>query len=164
MHLVPRRRAGVLAVVVVAIACSGCGGTTRSHAAPGRDREWAANAGNLIDQLRGDVVLTWNAGDTLPAARRALGNDSDLYALVLAYTDFGGCGTMVSGLGSPSARLVPVKTALATACGHLQRASALFTRSTRDTDPRSLLAASRQALDASSLLYTARFRLAAARV
>ncbi len=109
-------------------------------------------------------MLTWNAGDTLPAARHALRDDSDLYALVLAYTDFGGCRTMVSGLGSPSTRLAPVKTALATACGHLERASALFTQSTKGTDPGVLLAASRQALDASPILYQAGFRLAADRL
>jgi hypothetical protein len=163
MALVPRTRAGV-AAAVVAIACSGCGATSRPHPAPGHDREWAENAGNLIAQLRGDVVLTWNAGDTLPAARRALRDNSDLYALVLAYTDFGGCGTMVSGLGSPSAKLAPVKTALTTACEHLERASALFTESTKGPDPGVLLAASQQALAASPILYEAGFRLAADRL
>jgi hypothetical protein len=150
----------LVTALVATLALTGCGATPQPHAA---DREWAANAANLIDQLRGDVVLTWNAGDTLPAARRALRDDSDLYALVLAYTDFGGCRTMVSGLGSPSTKLAPVKTALATACGHLERASALFTASTKGTDPRALLAASRQALDASPILYRAGFQLRVAR-
>jgi hypothetical protein len=156
-------RALVPALVAV-LALTGCGATSRPDAGARPDREWAANAGNLIDQLRGDVVLTWNAGDTLPAARHALSDNSDLYALVLAYTDFGGCRTMVSGLGSPSTKLAPVKTALATACAHLERASTLFTQSTKATDPRALLAASRQALDASPILYRAGFQLRVARL
>jgi hypothetical protein len=123
-----------------------------------------ANAGNLIDQLRGDVVLTWNAGGTLPEARRALGNDSDLYALLLAYTDFGGCGKMLSGLGAPSTKLTPVKTDLVSACGHLERASTLFTQSAKNTDPEALLAASRLALEAQPILYRAGFQLAAAKL
>ena len=144
---------------------TGCGGAVRPHATPPpADRQWMSNAGNLIDQLRGDVVLTWNAGGTLPEARRALGNDSDLYALLLAYTDFGGCGKMLSGLGSPSTKLTPVKADLVSACGHLERASTLFTRSAKNTDPKALLAATRQALEAKPILYRAGFQLAAARL
>ena len=117
----------------------------------------------MINQMRGDVMRTSATGTTPSSARRALVNDSDMFALLLANIDFGHCRRMLIGLGRPPPLLAGVAATIALACRHLERASALFTRSVAVTDPTALLAASQQANAAAPVLYTAGFQLAAAR-
>jgi hypothetical protein len=141
----------------------GCGTAATPRAEPVPERVWIVNAGAMIDQLRGDVVRTSATGTTTSSARRALVNDSDMFALLLAYIDSGHCRRMLVGLGPPAPRLAGVAATITRACRHLERASMLFTHSVAARDPEALLAASRQALAASPILYTAGFQLAAAR-
>ncbi len=97
------------------------------------------------------MSLTETAGTTSAQARRALGSDSDLYALVFAYADLGGCRAMIRHASAPRA-LEPV---LEAPCGRLQHAAGTFTRATTRSDAHALLAASRQAHGAEPLLVRA---------
>ena len=75
-------------LLVVAALAAGCG----AQAPSSTDHQWAANARGVVDQLRADAVAV--AGfDRLSAARQGLRNDSQLYGLLVSYTDFGGAGT-----------------------------------------------------------------------
>jgi hypothetical protein len=162
---VQRTRAAALAVSasIVAGVLGGCGTAATTHAKPEPERDWIVDAGSMIDQMRGDVVRTWATGDNLSSARRALANDSAMFALLLAYIDFGSCRRLLTGLGPPPPRLARVAATIVRACRHLERASVLFTRSVTARDPQALLGASRHALAAAPILYTAGFQLAAAR-
>jgi succinate dehydrogenase/fumarate reductase flavoprotein subunit len=125
----------------------------------GADREWVANTGGVIDQLERDVVLAGSGGTTMRAARQALQHPSNLYTILVAYTDFGGCDHMVSAAGTPAARFVRVERSLAGACTLLQRAALLFTQAVARHDARALLSATRTTLRASPLLVHARTEL-----
>lgn len=164
-RLINRTRAAALAVSasIVAGVLGGCGATATTHLAPIPERNWIISAGTMINQMRADVVRTSATGTTPSSARRALVNDSDMFALLLAYIDFGHCGRLLIGLGRPPPRLAGVAATIALACRHLERASALFTRSVAARDPKALLAAAHQANAAAPVLYTAGFQLAAAR-
>jgi len=152
------RRLVALGAAVVLLA--GCGSSAGGRQG---DRQWVANASGVIDQLRLDENLS-SAGDVnLASARRALHDDSDLYALVLAYSDFGGCRSMVDNVGTTKHRFRRVVTTLEQACIRLQRAATLFTRSAAENDPRALLAASLEAQRALPLLDRARLELALSR-
>jgi hypothetical protein len=145
------RAAGtLLGAAVVAVSLAACGGhrgsTTRSAAG-----EWTANAADVIEQLRSDSVGAAD-GDTVPSARAALHDESRLYALVVAYTDFGGCRHMANALGTPPPSFKATAAALDRACADLQSAAALFTRAATTTDPRSLVAAAHAVRAASPLL------------
>ncbi len=126
---------------------AGCG--SGSGSATGD--QWRVNATLALHQLLTDVSLTETAGTTVPQARRALGSDSDLYALVFAYADLGGCRSMIRNASAPRA-LEPL---LEAPCGRLQRAARTFTRATTRSDPRDLLAAVQQAHGAEPLLVRA---------
>ena len=146
---------------MLTLAAAGCGGHSGATSAA-EQRQWVANAGGVIDQFRRDVEQSTVAGDTIASSRAALHDQSDLFALLLAYTDFGGCAKMVDNLGLPAHPFAAAATSLSEACGPLERAASLFTRSTSRSDARSLLAASHEALAATPLLNRARFELAAA--
>ena len=153
-------------VALLAAGLVGCGGVAadRAHLTPAAaDREWIANASGVIDQLDADVSTAAPAGAGVVAARRALRNESDLYGLLVAYTDFGGCSKMVGGVGEAPRRFRGVLRALAAACVRFELGAALFTRAASQHDARALLAASRQVKSAAVLLYRASLRLAAAR-
>jgi hypothetical protein len=124
-----RAAGNLLGAVVVAVSLAACGGhrgsTTRSAAG-----EWTANAAGVIEQLRSDSLGAAD-GDTVPSARAALHDESRLYGLVVAYTDFGGCRHMASALGAAPPSLGATAEALGRACADLQRAAALFTRARR---------------------------------
>jgi hypothetical protein len=109
------------------------------------------------------VVLSANGGNDLASARRALHDESDLYAMLVAYTRFGGCTESLRNVGAPSARVRAVEKTLSLACRRLERASALFTLAVERSDAKLLLAATRTALTASPLLYRAQSKLDAAR-
>jgi hypothetical protein len=129
-----------LAVVVLAALAVGCGAgggaTTPTSAA-----SWRANAVELLGQLQNDLAATQLGGTTRAAATQALRDLSDSYALLIAYTDLGGCGRMAGDTGAPPAVLTP----LVPACRHLERAAALFGRAERAGDPGALARATREA-------------------
>jgi len=149
----------VTAVVFAAAAfAAGCG----ASAPPPTDREWVANARGVVDQLRGDIVAV-SGYDRVAAARAGLRDESQLYGLLVAYTDFGGCHHMVAAVGVEPPRLASVVQSLHRACLHLQHADLLFTRSVARRAPRLLAAATEQALAAEPSLDAAALELARAR-
>jgi hypothetical protein len=120
------------------IGVAGCGATRPAARAVPTD--WQANTRQLVQQLRVDIATAGVGGTNEVAAAKALRNISDLYALLVAYSDLGGCRQMVSSAGAP-ARVVNL---LAPACRHLERASALFARATQRSDPAALVRASHE--------------------
>ncbi|MGN6800151.1 MAG: hypothetical protein ACTHKS_18600 [Gaiellaceae bacterium] len=102
--------------------------------------DWQANARQLVQQLRVDISTASVGGTTNVAAAKALRNTSDLYALLVAYSDLGGCRQMVSSTGTPAR----VAGAFAPACRHLERAAALFARATQHSDPAALVRATHE--------------------
>lgn len=146
---------------LAAAGLAGCGGAAAPRAAG--EGEWVANASGVIDQLNADVSTVAPAGTGLRAAKRSLRNLSDLYDLLVAYTDFGGCDRMVGGIGTPPRRYRAVVVDLERACVRFQDAAGLFTRATSAHDAPALLAASRQVRLASALVYRATLAFAAAR-
>jgi hypothetical protein len=120
------------------LAVSGCG--VSRTASPGVSGHWQANAGQVVQQLRVDIATAAVGGTTTRAAAEALRDTSDLYSLLVAYSDLGGCRQMVSSAEAPAR----VGRALAPACRHLERASALFARATQESDPASLVRATHE--------------------
>jgi len=136
-------RVAVLAAVVVA---AGCGrGVEPSPSPRALQREWKANVAVVIQQLRSDVDATQVAGATSASAQAALRNESDVYALLVAYTDLGGCHRMVVAAGTPTPVTRRVDRLLASACDHTERASTFFTRAVRTGSGEALLAGAREA-------------------
>jgi hypothetical protein len=145
-------------VLVVAAFAAGCG----AGAPPPTDREWIANTRGVVEQLRGDVVAV--AGyDRVAAARVGLRDESQLYGLLVSYTDFGGCRHMVAAVGVEPPGLASAVRSLQRACLHLQQADLLFTRSVAGHAPRLLVAATHQALAAVPSLDGAALELARGR-
>jgi len=147
-----------VAVLVVTASLAGCG----AGAPPPTDREWIANARGVVDQLRGDIAAV-SGYDRVAAARAGLSDESQLYGLLVSYTDFGGCRHMVAAVGVEPSRLASVVRLLQRACLHLQHADLLFTRSVARRAPRLLVAATQQALAAEPSLDAAALELAQAR-
>jgi hypothetical protein len=112
-----------------------------------------------IAQLHADVALSGYGGGDLRSARAALRDESSLYALLLAYSDFGGCSRMIANTGTTTHRFDRVEVTLTRACRHLEQSAKLFTRATADSDPRALLAAGRDVQEAAPLLYRAMLQL-----
>ncbi len=75
----------------------GCGAPGRTSRRRPADREWVANAAGVIDQLNDRCRRRRARGPDLATARRSLRDLSDLFGLLVAYTDFGGCNKMVGG-------------------------------------------------------------------
>src|SRR6267143_5764316 len=134
------------AAVVVAALVAGCA-AHRSPTQEASTREWVANARGVVEQLRGDIVMV-SGFDELGAARRGLHDDSQLYGLLVAYTDFGGCQHMAAAVGVEPPGRAPVVRLLRRACTHLQRADRLFTRAVARSAPRLLVRATREAVAA----------------
>jgi hypothetical protein len=151
--------AALLTAAACIAALTGCGGTSTPAPVAGADREWVANTGGVIDELERDVVLAASGGATVAAARHALRDQSNVYTILVAYTDFGGCNHMVNAAGTPAKRYARVQRQLAAACTMLQRAAVLFTRAVTHNDPHALLAATRTTLRASPLLVRAKAEL-----
>ena len=150
------RSSSLVACSLAVLLLTGCGGNGRPSVA---ERQWMDNVAGLIADLGDGVVLSSSGGNDLASARKALHDESDLYAMVIAYTRFGGCQKTMLNLGAPNARLRHVSQALATACRRFERASALFTVAMERSDPKVLLAATRTALQAAPLLYRAEAEL-----
>ena len=150
----------VLGVTALVVSLAACGGPAAPAQRSGAS-EWAANAGGVIQQLRADTVVTSDA-DSIASARAALRDESRLYALLVAYSDFGGCRHMVGAVGDAPAGFLAVEVTLGRACSSLQRASVLFTRAASASAASALLAASRAVLVAAPLLERAQLELARA--
>jgi len=120
------------------LAAAGCGAAR--PAPPVVSARWQANARRLVQQLRVDIATAAVGGTTTAGAAKALRDTSDLYALLVAYSDLGGCRQMVSSTSAP----VRVARSLAPACRHLERASALFARAAQGSDPAALVRASHE--------------------
>jgi hypothetical protein len=150
-----------LAAAACAAVLTACGGTSAPAPSQAPDRQWEANAADVIGELRRDVDLGTGGDDTLASARRTLRNTSSLYTLVVAYTDFGGCRHMVAAIGAPAPRFGAVRRALDAACARFERAASLFTQATTSGNPRALRAAMRLVLSALPLLARAEAELGA---
>ena len=151
-----------LAALAAMVALTGCGGGSRPAPSSQGGGQWTANAAGVIDELQRDVLLSTSGGSTLASARRALHDQQSLFTILVAYTDFGGCGHMLAAIGAPPAAFAKVERTLEAACTMFQRATALFTRATTASDPHALLAATRLALNAYPLLVRAKDDLDAA--
>ena len=120
------------------VGVAGCG--TARPAPPVVASEWRANVLQVAQQLRVDIATAAVGGTSPKAAATALRNTSDLYALLVAYSDLGGCHQMVRSASPP----LRVARAFAPACGHLERAAALFARATQHSDPAALVRATHE--------------------
>ena len=100
-------------------------------------RVWRANAQEALLQLRDDVAVAEAAGGSRADARRVLRSESDLYALVVAFTDLGGCTSIMQNVGAPRA----VALELARPCAPLEQAAAAFERAVRTSDAAALVRA-----------------------
>jgi hypothetical protein len=150
----------VLGVIALVVSLAACGGSAAPAQRSGAS-EWAANAVGVVKQLRADSVVASDA-ETISSARAALRDESRLYALLVAYSDFGGCRHMVGAVGNPPPAFTAGEVTLGRACGSLQRASDLFTRAASTSAAPSLVAASRAVLVAAPLLERAALALAGA--
>jgi hypothetical protein len=159
-------RAAVLALAAVPPALlTACGGAPAAQpvAAPVSDSQWLANIRGAVEQLHADVSLSAYGGADLRSARAALRDESSLYALLLAYSDFGGCSRMIANTGTATRRFDRVQVTLARACGHLEHSATLFTEATTESDAHALLAAGRDVQQAAPLLARAALQLDALR-
>jgi hypothetical protein len=98
----------------------------------------------VVTQLRADIASVENFGPTEGAARAQLANVSDLFGLLLAYTDLSGCRVMMQSTGAPPR----AARELVKPCGKLERASTLFVRANSHDDPTALVAATKAAASA----------------
>jgi hypothetical protein len=145
-----RAAGSLLGAAAVAVGLTACGGG--SARTPGSTAtEWTANAAGVIDQLRADTLAA-DDGHSVASARAALRDESRLYGLLVAYSDFGGCRHMVRALGSPPPAFGRSAATLDRACNDLARAAALFTRAASSTNARALVAAARSVRAAVPLL------------
>ena len=131
-------RRGLLVAALLVVTLGGCGG--HDTAAPVTPREWRANARQVVEELRGDIATAQLGGTTTAVATHALADVSHLYALLVAYSDLGGCRAMVAAAGPPPRVSEPLERA----CTHLQRAAALFERAAQGPDPAALTRATRE--------------------
>jgi hypothetical protein len=150
----------VLGVTALVVSLAACGGPPTPAQRSGVS-EWAANAVGVIQQLRADTVAASDV-DSIASARAALRDESRLYALLVVYSDFGGCRHMVGAVGNPPPGFLAVEATLTRACSSLQRAAALFTRAASMSAPPALLAASRAVRIAAPQLERAALELARA--
>jgi hypothetical protein len=159
----PGFRAGSrVAPILAAALVAGCGGshTPTPAARSSLERDWLANARQLVATLEADVLLSADGGANVATARRALSNSSDLYAMVIAYTDFAGCGRVLGSFGRPAPAAEAARAALDAACVRLERAAALFHQAMSGNDVKTLLAATRASLAAEPLLVRTKEALA----
>jgi hypothetical protein len=152
---------GTLSAASAAVVFAACGGGV-SQPPRSAASEWRANAAGVIDQLRADTAAAASDGDSISSARAVLLDDSRLYGLLVAYSDFGGCRHMVAAAGDPPLGFRLVDATLGRACGGLQRAAALFTRAASRSNAPALVAASRAVEAAAPLLERAELELRSA--
>ncbi|MBV8079190.1 MAG: hypothetical protein JO186_02300 [Actinobacteria bacterium] len=153
-----RRAALALAGLSAGVLLAGCGATAPSSS----QKEAAANAAGLIGQLHDDVTVSQASGSSLAVARRTLGDDSDLLAAFVAYTDFGSCRKLVRDVGATNGAVARVAVTLRSACGLLERGSRLFSAAAIHEDPRALVEAARTVDAATPILVRAQAQLGGA--
>jgi hypothetical protein len=150
-----------LGLLVAVLTVAGCGGSVSLSRAPAQaNSEWVANMTVVIPQLRNDVAETQVIAATPRAGRAALKDESTLYALLIAYSDLAGCRHIVASAGSAPPHAATIGASLGSACVHLERAAALFTRAATNRDGRPLAAATREARRALPALVRAAAALA----
>ena len=132
------------------LSAAGCGGRVAAPP-PTPERLWRANLASVVRQLRVDVSEAALGGTTRTDAARALADTSDLYALLTAYSDLGGCRAMVAATDAPPRATEPFQAA----CGHLERASHFFSRAATGDDATALLRATAEVRRAEPLLVRA---------
>jgi hypothetical protein len=155
-----RAASSLLGATAAAVVFAACGsGTSPAPSSPAS--EWTVNATGVIEQLRADTIAA-SDGDSRASARAALRDESRLYGLLVAYSDFGGCRHMVAAVGNPPRGSRVVVLTLAHACASLQRAAALFTRAASKSDASALLAAARAVRATAPLLDRAELELRSA--
>ena len=140
-----RHHARAVGLVTVALLAAGCG------AKPAPSGAWRANARQVVVQLRADIASVEIVGSTERAARAQLADQSDLFGLLLAYTDLSGCRAMMQSTGAP----VRVSRELVKPCRKLEQASTLFAQANSQNDPTALVAATKAAASAQSDLVKA---------
>jgi hypothetical protein len=158
--------ASVLAALSAGCLLTGCGrSTARAPSAfdSAAEREWIANATQLVRTLDTDIGLSTAGGANLAAARRALASQSAVYTMVVAYSEFGDCAHELGNAGNPASRDEKAADEIAGACTRLEQASGLFERATSHHDAEALLHATREALDTEPLVVAAETALAALR-
>lgn len=128
----------VRASLAVALLAAACG------AKPAPSGAWRANARQVVTQLRADIASVETVGPTEGAASAQLANESDLFGLLLAYTDLSGCSAMMQSTGAPPR----VARELARPCGKLEHAATLFVQANTHHDPTALVAATKAAAGA----------------
>jgi hypothetical protein len=130
-----------LAVAAVAgtLAVTGCGGSA-THPGTVPARAWQSNVRGVLQQLLTDATTASAAGTTRAGAGRALRSLSDLYGLLVVYSDLGGCRRMVVAAAAPPA----VTRAAVRPCAQLERAAALFGRAASRNDAAALVRATRE--------------------
>jgi hypothetical protein len=127
-----------VAAALLAATLAACGGPGARPATP--RAQWQANARQVVEQLRGDVAAAEIGGTTRSAAAHALADISDLYGLLVAYSDLAGCRAMVGATSAPA----HVVAAFDPVCAHLQHAAALFAVAAQETDASALVRAGRE--------------------
>ena len=145
-----------VSLCVAAAALAGCGGmASQPPATAGSERQWRSNASIIVRQLQNEIATTQLAGDTARGARAALHDESLLYGLLVSYSDFGGCRSMVAAAGEAGRSQTAVARLLAASCKRLERASTLFTEAVTRDDGAGLLAAGDESRRALPLLVRA---------
>jgi hypothetical protein len=152
-----RAAGSLLGAAALAAGLAACGHGSGQAPRPAAS-EWTANASGVIDQLRADTVAA-DDGHSVGSARAALRDESRLYGLLVAYSDFGGCRHMVRALGNPPPAFRRPAATLERACASLRRAAALFTRAASATNARALVAAAHAVGVAAPLLDRAELQL-----
>jgi hypothetical protein len=131
------RIVALAAAAAVTLSGVACGGRSESPA----ERLWRPNATILLRQLQSDIDTLSSLAQTRTAAARALSDTSELFVLIVAYSDLGGCRSMAAATAAP----LRVVASLSRPCGHLERASRLFTRAASQIDARALVQARSEA-------------------
>jgi hypothetical protein len=145
-------------LILAAVLVAGCGAPPAPRT-ESPSHEWVANARGVVQQLRDDILAV-SGFDDVAAARRGLRDDSQMYGLLVAYTDFGGCRHMAAAVGVEPPGRAHVVRLLHQACARLQRAETLFTRAVERKAPQLLVGATRQAVAAVPALDAATVELA----
>ena len=142
-------------------ALAACGSTsTAPPAHSAGDRAWANSAGRFVAGLQTEILASQTGGSDLASARRAIANNNDVYTLLVDYTDFGSCNRELGNIGIPAPGSGKAVRLIVSACGRLERASALFQDAMTYNRPAKLVAAARLTAEAEPALAEAENTLA----